>query len=378
MGKIDQELDKEQEHVKIKNRSIASLMWIKFKRNKLASIGLGILVFLYIITTFCEFFSPYSLQDTNKGFENCPPTRIYFISSEGKIHLRPFVYAYKRTLDLRNFRAYWTKDTNKKYPIYFFVNHGTKYRILGILPLQSNLRLFNVKEGYIFLFGTDSWGRDIFSRVLYGGRVSLTIGWVGVLISLVLGVLIGAASGYLSGMFDIIIQRLIEVLISVPPLPLWLVLSAALPKEWNSIQVYFGIVIILSLISWTRLARIVRGMILAHRESEYVLAARNLGANIWRIIRVHLVPNISSYLLVYLTLSIPAMIIAETSLSFLGLGIRPPMTSWGSMLKEAQNVDNVIYHTWYLIPALFVIIAVLAFNSVGDGVRDAADPFSKK
>ena len=360
----------------IRARSIGSIMSLKFRSNRLAVTALWCLIALYFFTLLSEFFAPYTLLETAKGLENHPPTPLSFIDSQGRFHLRPFVNGYTRTVDRENFRILWERNRTEVYPIRLLVRGQQEYRLLGILPVRGRTHLFGVEEGHVFLFGTDKWGRDVFSRVLYGGRISLTIGWAGVLISLFLGVVIGTVSGYFSGVVDHIVQRAIEVLMSVPSLPLWLLLSAALPKEWTPIQIYFGLVVILSFLGWTSLARVVRGMILSHRYSQYVLAARNVGASPLRIMAFHLVPNISSYLLVNLTLAIPGMIIAETSLSFLGLGIRPPMTSWGAMLREAQNLNNVINNPWYLFPALFVIVAILAFNFVGDGLRDAADPFS--
>lgn len=374
----DTRLSEPAERIDIKERSVASLMWLKFKRNRLAIIGLVVMVILYFFTTFSEFFAPYTTDDTHTEEGNHPPTRIHFIDAQGRFHLRPFVYGYERRLNRSTFRVHWTEKTEEVYPIHFFIHRGTKVKLLGFLSIETNLRFFHVKEGNLFLFGTDKWGRDTFSRVLYGGRVSLSIGWIGVAISLVLGIIIGTASGYFAGVVDLVVQRAIEVLQSVPTLPLWMLLAVSLPKEWNAYQAYFGIVVILSIIGWTGLARSVRGMILARRETQYILAARNVGASTARIMLVHLVPNISSYVLVNITLAVPGMIIAETSLSFLGLGIRPPMTSWGAMLSEAQNLNNIVNNIWYLIPALFVIVAVLAFNFVGDGVRDAADPFSRQ
>ena len=378
MNSRRKESNTEPEKVEIRGRSIGSLMWIKFKRNRLAKIGLGILIFLYVVVLFCEFFSPYTLFDTVKGLENHPPTRVRFVDLDGNFRLRPFVYGYDYVVDHETYIKTWTPNREKRYPIHFFFAGGSKYNLFGFLPIMTNFRLFGVKEGHIFLFGTDKWGRDMFSRVLYGGRISMTIGWIGVFISMILGILIGVASGYFAGIVDFIIQRVIEVLMSVPSLPLWLLLSAALPKEWSPIQIYFGIVVILSFLGWTGLARVVRGMILSYRETQFILAARNIGASNLRILTIHLIPNISSYLLVRLTLAVPNMIIGETSLSFLGLGIKPPMTSWGALLKEAQNVNYIVLNPWHLIPAIFVIVAVLAFNFVGDGLRDAADPFSRR
>ena len=340
--------------------------------------GLVVLILLYAIVLFSEFFAPYALFERAKGLEQHPPMRVRFIDLDGTFHLRPFVYGMQGTLDLSTFVKTWTPVKEQRYPISLFVRGGPEYKLLGLLPIKSGVRLFGVHEGYIFLFGSDQWGRDMFSRVLYGGRVSMTIGWAGVLISLILGVIIGVASGYFSGTFDFAAQRVIEVLMSVPSLPLWLILSASVPREWTPIQVYFALVVILSLLGWTSLARTVRGMVLAHRESQFILAARNIGASSARILILHLIPSITSYLVVTVTLAVPGMILAETSLSFLGLGIRPPMTSWGALLREAQNVNYIVLNPWYLIPAIFVIVTVLAYNFVGDGVRDAADPFSHR
>ena len=340
--------------------------------------GLVVLILLYAIVLFSEFFAPYALFERAKGLEQHPPMRVRFIDLDGTFHLRPFVYGMQGTLDLSTFVKTWTPVKEQRYPISLFVRGGPEYKLLGLLPIKSGVRLFGVQEGYIFLFGSDQWGRDMFSRVLYGGRISMTIGWAGVLISLILGVIIGVASGYFSGTFDFAAQRVIEVLMSVPSLPLWLILSASVPREWTPIQVYFALVVILSLLGWTSLARTVRGMVLAHRESQFILAARNIGASSARILILHLIPSITSYLVVTVTLAVPGMILAETSLSFLGLGIRPPMTSWGALLREAQNVNYIVLNPWYLIPAIFVIVAVLAYNFVGDGVRDAADPFSHR
>ena len=363
--------------VRITGKSVGALMWIKFQRSLPAKIGLGILIFLYVVTFLSEFFAPYALFETFKDHENQPPTVPRLIDHEGRFHLRPFVYGYERHVDFQTFKVTWELQEEQRYPLFLFISQGHEYR-LGPLPVRTNLRLFGVREGHVFLFGTDRWGRDTLSRVLYGGRISMSIGLVGVAISLILGIIIGTASGYFSGVVDLIVQRIIEVLQSVPTLPLWILLAASLPKELNQYQRYFAIVVVLSIIGWTGLARSVRGMILANREAQYILAARNIGASTPRILLLHLTPNIMSFLLVNVTLSIPNMIIGETSLSFLGLGIRPPMTSWGAMLQEAQSIQSMVNNPWYLIPGLFVIVTVLCYNFVGDGLRDAADPFSHR
>ena len=337
------------------------------------------LIVSYLVSVVAtEFFAPYLLTEELKGYENHPPQRIHFVDSEGIFHLRPFVYGYEKRANKETYTITFVPLYDEQYHIHLFVMRGDRYRLLGFLPIESNLHLIGVKEGYLVLFGTDKFGRDMLSRVLFGGRVSLTVGWVGVMISVILGVVIGIGSGYAGGVADNLIQRVIEIVRSVPTIPLWMALSIALPPEWSPIQVYFGITVILSFTGWTSVARVLRGMVLSLRERQFVLAARNLGASHSRIIRVHLIPSCMTYIIVVVTLAIPGMILGETALSFLGLGIRPPMTSWGALLSEAQSVNRLLNHPWYIIPAGFVVVVVLAFNFLGDGIRDAADPFSEK
>ncbi|MCX7720465.1 MAG: ABC transporter permease [Dictyoglomus thermophilum] len=350
------------------------LMWWRFRRNKLAIIGLVVLIIFYIIAAFCEFFAPYDPYKYDVRYVLAPPQRIHFVDEQG-IHLRPFVYAYKMEVDPNTLRRIYTEDKSRKYNIKFFVR-GHEYKLLGLF--RTNIHLFGVEEGgHIFLFGTDSLGRDVFSRVIYGTRISTTVGLVGIFLSFLFGIIIGGISGYYGGPFDIIIQRIIEILRSIPTLPLWMALSAAVPANWSPVKVYFAISIILSFIGWTGLAREVRSKFLSLREEDFVTAAKLAGASEKRIIFRHLLPSFLSHIIASLTLSIPSMIIGETSLSFLGLGIRPPAISWGVLIQDAQNFRTVALAPWLLLPVLFVILVVLSFNFVGDGLRDAADPYAR-
>ena len=347
------------------------LMWRKLKRHKLAMIGGSVLAALYVFALFCEFFAPYDSLVRHPDYIFCQPQRIRFFDGK-KFHLRPFVYAWTPERDPETLRRKYYVDESTRYPIRFFVRGGD-YKFLNMI--RGNIHFFGVEEGVVFLFGTDKLGRDMFSRVVYAARVSLSIGLVGVGISFILGCLLGGISGYYGGIPDTIIQRIIEFLISIPTIPLWMALSAALPPVWSPIKVYLGITVILSIIGWTGLARVVRGKLLELREEDFVMAAKISGTDELNIISRHLLPSFMSYLIVSLTLSIPGMILGETSLSFLGLGIRPPAVSWGALLKDSQNVRTVVQNPWLLIPGLFVIVVVLAFNFLGDGLRDAADPY---
>ena len=349
------------------------LMWRKFRKHKLAMVGGSILAIFYILAIFCEFFSPYDIYKRYPDYIYCPPQRMYFFDEQGGFHLRPFVYGIKQEMDPITWETKFTEDKANKYPIYFFV-HGDEYKLWNLFP--ADIRFFGVeKPGTIFLFGTEEMGRDLFSRNLYAARISLSIGLVGVALIFIIGIILGGISGYYGGVFDMIIQRVIEFLISIPTIPLWIALSAALPKDWPVIKTYFGIVIILSLLGWGGLARVVRGKLLELREEDFAMAAKITGASEGRVIARHLLPSFLSYLIVNLTLSIPGMILGETALSFLGLGLRPPAVSWGVLLHKAQNIRTVALYPWLFIPALFVIITVLAFNFLGDGLRDAADPY---
>ncbi|GAG59234.1 unnamed protein product, partial [marine sediment metagenome] len=331
------------------------------------------LLVLYFFVIFAEFTSPYNphIYDVDKLF--CPPQRLHFFDTMGNFYLCPFVYESILEIDQDTLREKYIIDKTQRNAIYFFAR-GSSYELWGLF--ESDIHLFGVKQGKIFLFGTDRMGRDMLSRIIYGGRVSLSIGLIGVAISFVFGIIIGGISGYFGGKIDIIIQRIIEFIISIPTLPLWMSLSLALPPHWTMIQVYFGIVLILSLVGWTGLARVIRGKFMATREEDFVMAAKIAGASGVRIIIRHLLPSFYSYIIASLTLSIPGMILGETALSFIGLGLQPPAISWGVLLSGSQAIKVLANTPWLLIPGIFVIVAILAFNFVGDGLRDAADPYA--
>lgn len=349
------------------------LIRLKFVRHKLAMGALGVLLILYFTTIFAEFTSPYDPRayDRNKLF--CPPQQLHFFDESGSFNLRPFVYQYSLQIDPATRRENYTIERTEKSPLYFFVR-GSSYDLWGLF--ESDIHVFGTKQGKIFLFGADRMGRDVLSRIIYGGRISLSIGLVGVAISFIFGITIGGISGYFGGRIDTVIQRVIEFIMSVPTLPLWMGLSLALPPDWTMLQIYFGIVLILSLVGWTGLARVVRGKFMSMREEDFVMAARISGVGTARIIFKHLLPSSYSYIIASLTLSIPGMILGETTLSFIGLGLQPPAISWGVLLSGSQAIRVFVNTPWLLIPGVFVIIAILAFNFVGDGLRDAADPYA--
>ena len=348
-----------------------TLMRRRFMKHKLALIGGIILLAFYLLAIFANFFSVAEPFHRHADHTFAPPTPIHLFH-EGKLH-RPFVYGLTTGRDPVTRAKVFETDLEQIYPIRFFVT-GHEYRVLGLIP--SRRHFIGVDDpGVLFLFGTESLGRDMFSRVLHGARISLSIGLLGVAISFILGCFLGGISGYLGGWVDMVVQRVIEFLQSLPTIPLWMGLAAAVPITWPQTRTYLMITIILSILGWTALARVVRGKLLQLREEDYIMAAKLAGATDFRIITRHLLPGFMSYLIVHLTLAIPFMILGETALSFLGIGLRSPTISWGVMLQQAQNVRTVSLQPWLLIPGLCVVIVVLCFNFVGDGLRDAADPY---
>jgi len=354
------------------------LMWWRFRKHKLALVSGVLVILIYLVAVLAEFLAPYDSTSYIAECKNMPPQKLRFVRTgdDGEKTFAPFVYMYTVKVNPESFKREFVEDTSRPIPVKFFAR-GEPYRMWGLFNAS---RHFITPEDYkqpMYLFGGDSMGRDLMSRVIYGTRISMSIGLIGVIISLFLGILLGGISGYYGGPLDNLIQRLTEFLRSIPTIPLWMGLAAAIPLSWPPLQVYFTITLILSLIQWTGLARVVRGKFFSLKTEDFITAARLDGCPEIRIILHHMVPSFVSHIIASVTLSIPGMILSETSLSFLGIGLRPPVVSWGVLLQEAQNIRSIAASPWLLFfPGVAVVIAVLALNFLGDGLRDAADPYN--
>ncbi len=350
------------------------LVWWKFRKHKMAMLSGIILVLIYLIALFADFLAPFDPSLTNSNYLYVPPQGLHFASGEGKPGA--YVYGVTSTVDPIALRREFKIDTSQIIPLRFWVK-GWQYRLLGIF--KTDVHLFGAADPTqpAYLLGADRLGRDLLSRMIMGTRISMSIGLVGVFFSLILGIFLGGISGYYGGSWDQLIQRSIDFLRSIPSIPLWMGLAAAMPLQWPAQRVYFAITVILSLVGWTSLARVVRGRFLSLREEDFVMAAHLDGARQWRVIFRHMLPAFTSHIIASITLAIPGMILSETSLSFLGLGLREPVVSWGVLLQDAQDIRSIATAPWLLIPAIAVVVSVLALNFLGDGLRDAADPYTR-
>jgi len=348
------------------------LMWWKFRKHKMAMIAVPIIILMYIVTMCCEFFAPYAPLERFKSHKDCPPTAVHLWDKDGNF-IGPFVYRKEYSLNEVTYRREFV-DTDEIIKLGFFVR-GTEYKFWGLW--KTDVHFFGpVEQGDEFLLmGTDSLGRDVFSRSLYGGRISLSFALASIFFIFLIGMVLGGVSGYLGGVVDTVVQRTIDLIISMPTIPLWMALAAALPMEMSSLSRYLMMSLIMSLIGWTGLARVIRGKILSVREEDFVIAARLSGASHRRVIARHMLPSFMSYIIVAITGAIPVTILGETALSFLNLGLQAPTISWGTLLQDCQTVEAVAMQPWKLFPALFIIVTVLMFNFAGDGMRDAADPY---
>lgn len=350
------------------------LMARKFRKHKLAMVSLVVLMILYIVAIFGNFFAPQGTEKYDGSYVNCPPHGIHLFH-EGKF-IGPFVYGLARERDPETYMMKFVDNKEEIYKVHFFVQgtEGSEYKFLGLF--ETNLHLFEAEgEGRVFLFGTDSMGRDLFSRVILGAQISLFIPVVGMLLTVFLGLIMGSLAGYVGGWVDTVIQRAVEVVRSFPQVPLWMALSAAIPKTLKPAQVFMLMTLILSLISWPDLSRVVRSKFISVKKEDYIMASRISGAPAVKVVTRHMIPSFLSYIIVNMTMSIPNLIIGETTLSFLGLGLRSPATSWGVLLQETNKLETISFYGWKLIPMIFVFVTILAFNFLGDGLRDAADPY---
>lgn len=358
----------------VHNESYFELVWRRFRRSK-ASIAGGLMVLMLIIlAVFADFFTPYPLGEINLNSAFIPPQRAHLFDAEGRFHWRPFVYNLTNTMDMKTFEVFWAEDQTALYEIGFLVK-GPEYKLLGIIP--CDLHLFGVHEGgTIYLLGTDKMGRDLWGKACEAGRISLSMSLFGAIISIAVGSVLGVASGYYGGWIDTALQRFVEFVNAFPQLPLWMALAALIPKTMDSFSVFVLMSIIFAMLSWTTLAREVRGKVLALRQTDFILAAKEMGASDARVIFYHLYPNTLSHVIVILTLTIPMVILAESFLSFLGIGIQEPLISWGLLMRNAQDIHVLGNAMWIFAPVGFIVVAVLGFNFLGDGLRDAADPYA--
>lgn len=367
-----------------KNESYWQLVWRRFRKSKPAVIGGILVVVLLTLAIFAEFFAPYPLNQYNSQISLTPPTKIHFFDEEGRFHLRPFIYKMSEKIDPATgqpaydpvtFLTIFEMDTTNPIPIRFFVR-SWEYKLLGFIPTDRHLFGVDEPDAAIYILGTDQYGSDLWSKACEAGRISLSLSLFVTFISVIIGSMVGVISGYYGGWIDNAIQRFVEFVSAFPQLALWLSLVAIVPRTWDSFQIFLVISLIFALLSWTTLAREVRSKVLMLRQTDFVLAAKEMGASDSRIMFVHLLPNTLSHIIVILTLTIPGIILAEAFLSFLGLGIQRPLISWGLLMQDAQNLRTLGETPWIMFPALFIIVAVLGFNLLGDGLRDAADPYS--
>ena len=351
--------------------STFALTWRRFRRSTLAQLGGAFVILLLLVTVFAPFFAPYSPAQTQLGTVYVPPQRLHFIDTEGRFHPRPFTYALVPDMDPDTWERIYREDTGTRYQVRFFAP-GWDYKLLNLIP--TNIHFLSIEEGgTLYLLGTDKMGRDLLSLIIFGARISVGVAVFGALVSAFLGSVIGAASGFYGGVFDTLTQRLIELLLSFPTLPLFMAISVAIPVEWPPLGVFFGIMMIFALLGWPLLAREVRGKVLSYREEEFVMAAHAAGAKGPYIIFRHILPNVAGHIIVILTISVPELILAEGALSFLGLGIQPPLVSWGVLLRDATTLETLGQNPWIMLPGLAILVTVLAFNFLGDGLRDAVD-----